>query len=138
MSLSRFKESSKLKPVDSNAQEPQMMIWGSDSLPASIFGKEKSENGDKASTAMRTDFVKMYSYNKLGEKLKMLRLEKKKETWFSLQERNERLTKLREIEKESERNDRLTKLREIEEKESEARIGGVTSMKYERIVSEFE
>ncbi|KAL2554888.1 S15/NS1 [Forsythia ovata] len=112
MSLSRFKESLKLKPVDSNAQEPQMMIGGSDSLPASIFGKEKRESGDKAGTAMRTEFVKMYSYNELGEKLKMLRPDKKKGTWFSLQELNER----------------LMKLREIEEKESEARIGGVTFM----------
>ncbi|KAL2504466.1 S15/NS1 [Abeliophyllum distichum] len=87
------------KPVGSNAQEPQMMIGGSDSLPASIFGKEKRESGDKAGTAMRTEFVKMYNYNELGEKLKMLRPEKKKGTWFSLQELNERLMKLREIEK---------------------------------------
>lgn len=107
MSLSRFKDSLKLKPVGPNAQEPQMMIGGSDSLPASIFGKEKRD-GDKAGPATRTEFVKMYNYKELGEKLKMLRPEKKKGNWFSLQELNER----------------LMKLREIDEKESETRTGG--------------
>ncbi|XP_022862175.1 uncharacterized protein LOC111382432 isoform X2 [Olea europaea var. sylvestris] len=111
MSLSRFKDSLKLKPVGPNAQEPQTMIGGSDSLPASIFGKEKRD-GDVAGPAMRTEFVKTYSYNELGEKLKMLRPEKKKGNWFSLQELNER----------------LLKLREIEEKESETRIGGFDFM----------
>ncbi|CAI9766370.1 unnamed protein product [Fraxinus pennsylvanica] len=103
MSLSRFKDSLKLKPVG-----PKMMIGGSDSLHASIFGKEKRD-GDKAGPATRTEFVKMYNYKELGEKLKMLRPEKKKGNWFSLQELNER----------------LMKLREIDEKESETRTGGV-------------
>ncbi|TQD95499.1 hypothetical protein C1H46_018911 [Malus baccata] len=59
---------------------------------------------------MKTDFVKMYSYAELGEKLRKLRPDGKGQNWFSLRELNER----------------LMKLREMEEKETQAAIGNVT------------
>ncbi|XP_072953647.1 uncharacterized protein [Typha angustifolia] len=85
----------------------------SDSLPESIFGKEKKDDGDGAGKAMRTEFVKMYSYEELGEKLRRLRPEDAGtggKDWFSLEELNER----------------LVKLRELEEKETESKLGGVS------------
>nr|POE94956.1 hypothetical protein CFP56_59733 [Quercus suber] len=66
--------------------------------------------------AMKTDFVKIYSYGELGEKLRKLRPsveegKKEEETlWFSL----------------SELNERLMKLREMEEKDTESRIGRIS------------
>ncbi|KAK6944484.1 hypothetical protein RJ641_025586 [Dillenia turbinata] len=49
--------------------------------------------------ARRTEFVKTYSYGELGERLRNLRPERKLENnWFSLEELNERLVKLRKIE----------------------------------------
>ncbi|KAM1011531.1 hypothetical protein ACFX2C_046862 [Malus domestica] len=59
---------------------------------------------------MKTDFVKMYSYAELGEKLRKLRPDGKGQNWFSLRELNKR----------------LMKLREMEEKETQAAIGNVT------------
>ncbi|KAM1241362.1 hypothetical protein ACFX2J_046567 [Malus domestica] len=59
---------------------------------------------------MKTDFVKMYSYAELGEKLRKLRPDGKGQNWFSLRELNKR----------------LVKLREMEEKETQAAIGNVT------------
>ncbi|CAK9169745.1 unnamed protein product [Ilex paraguariensis] len=114
MSLSRFKESFKLRPVDPSVKESPVVIGGSDRLPSSVFGKEMREKKETEVTAMTTEFLRMYSYGDLGQKLRMLRPEvAKKETqknWFSLAELNER----------------LMKLREIEEKESESRIGGIS------------
>ncbi|KAG8388247.1 hypothetical protein BUALT_Bualt02G0105900 [Buddleja alternifolia] len=95
VSLSRFKETLKMK-VESNAN-----------LGSGIFtgGSERHRNVDD--NVGRTNFLRMYNHQDLGKKLKMLRPEKKKGQWFSLQELNER----------------LAKLREIEEKESESMIG---------------
>ncbi|KAK4349559.1 hypothetical protein RND71_032314 [Anisodus tanguticus] len=117
LSLSRYKDSFKLRPNMDNNNNKDNVIGGSDNgnLPASIFGKEmmmrgKESGGDK--DGMRAEFVRMYSYGELGEKLKMLRPMIKKEekkSWFSLQELK----------------DRLVKLRETEEKESKSMIGGV-------------
>ncbi|XP_058114175.1 uncharacterized protein LOC131257027 [Magnolia sinica] len=108
LSLKALKESLKLKP-------PEDSGIGSGSLPTSIFGREMGEVKTEAeSQAARMEFVRMYSYGELGEKLKKLRPaeagSKKKKEWFSLGELNER----------------LKKLREIDEKETEAGIGGVT------------
>ncbi|EXB67216.1 30S ribosomal protein S15 [Morus notabilis] len=58
---------------------------------------------------MKTEFVKVYSYEELGEKLKKLRPEGKGEGWFSMEELNQR----------------LMNLREIEQKETESRIAGL-------------
>ncbi|KAL0342154.1 UNVERIFIED_CONTAM: 30S ribosomal protein S15 [Sesamum calycinum] len=112
LSLARFKESLKLKPDQDGNLESPMIIGGTSGLP-SFFGKEKdgSEDDNVSSTAAkRTGFVKMYDYSELGTKLKMLRPEKKKGKWFSLNELNER----------------LAKLREIEEKEGQVTIGGIS------------
>ncbi|XP_023892535.1 uncharacterized protein LOC112004517 [Quercus suber] len=113
MSLSAFKNSLKLKPGPESAP----VFGGTDSLPVSVFGKERErKEGEKETMAMKTEFVKMYSYGELGEKLRKLRpsvREGKKEgdtLGFSL----------------SELNERLMKLREMEEKETESRIGGVS------------
>ncbi|KAG8379750.1 hypothetical protein BUALT_Bualt07G0121800 [Buddleja alternifolia] len=106
ISLARFKETLKHQNVD------PMIVGGSDSLPTSIFGKEKISGDDNVGgeAAMRTAFVKMYDVEELGKKLKMLRPEKKKGKWFSLHELNER----------------LAKLREVEEKEYQGRVGGAS------------
>ncbi|TYH78991.1 hypothetical protein ES332_D03G030000v1 [Gossypium tomentosum] len=47
--------------------------------------------------AMKTEFVSMYGYEELGQRLKELR-PPEKEGGFSLQELNERLIRLRAIE----------------------------------------
>lgn len=53
---------------------------------------------------MRSRFMSMYNYSEMGTKLKMLRPEKKKGKWFSLNELNERLVKLREMEEKESRS----------------------------------
>lgn len=113
MTLSAFKNSLKLKPTSNSGP----VIGGTDTLPLSVSGKgrEKKE-GERETMAMKTDFVKMYSYGESGEKLGKLRPsveEGKKEgetSWFSL----------------SESNQRLMKLREMEEKDTESRIGRIS------------
>lgn len=101
MSLSRFKETLKLKPGDMSGRHPTKLIGGGDNLPLSVFGKEMEE-GNRASANADTGegFVKIYSHMDLGEKLKSLRPDKKGD-WFSLQELNDRLMKLRQIDKEN-------------------------------------
>ncbi|KAI4355796.1 hypothetical protein L6164_004536 [Bauhinia variegata] len=98
LSLSAFRDSLKLKPSDSAVSgTSSMVIGGTGTLPASVFGKEMREEG-QSSAAMKTEFVKMYSYEELGKKLSALRPEAKGEGWFSLAELNERLLRLREKE----------------------------------------
>lgn len=56
---------------------------------------------------MMTEFLTIYSEEELGEKLKMLRPEgNKEEGWFSLQELNQRLVKLRQVEEKEAQNRR--------------------------------
>lgn len=91
------------------------MLGGAESvLPSSIFGRELRDKRDGESPASRTEFLKMYTYDELGAKLKKLRPAEaasgKKKDWFSLEELN----------------DRLRKLREIEEKETSSRVGGLS------------
>ncbi|XVE89184.1 hypothetical protein DITRI_Ditri19aG0130400 [Diplodiscus trichospermus] len=109
-SLSEFKDSLKLKP--SNENVVQSVIGGSSSeLPTSVFGREMKEMTKGQEAVMKTQFIRLYGYSELGQKLKQLRPEKEGgEGWFSLQELNER----------------LMKLREMEEKETESRYGGVS------------
>ncbi|KAA8541964.1 hypothetical protein F0562_023116 [Nyssa sinensis] len=109
LSLSKYQQTLKLRPADPNGKNSTFVIGGTDKLPASVFGKEMREKKEAKSAAMKTEFVKMYSYGELGEKLRMLRPEGKGGNWFSLGELNER----------------LMKLREFEEKETNSRIGGV-------------
>ncbi|PRQ37891.1 putative ribosomal protein S15 [Rosa chinensis] len=92
------------KSLDMNPSQDAGVREGA--LP-SLFYKEKERSGDKSSDALKTEFVKIYSYKELGEKLSELRPEEGKE--FTLGELSER----------------LVKLRMMEEKESESRVGGV-------------
>ena len=104
LSLSAFKDSLKLKPSDP-------VMGGTERLPVSVFGKEMKEKKDGKNVGLKTEFVKMYSYDELGNKLRNLRPDKEKgKNWFSL----------------TELNDRLVKLRTMEEKETESRIGGIS------------
>ncbi|XP_010537909.1 PREDICTED: uncharacterized protein LOC104812450 [Tarenaya hassleriana] len=101
--LSGFQNMVKVKP---NQNIKSNVIGGAEaySLPLSVFGKEMEERkagkGKGGETEGRkTDLVKSYSADELGEKLRLLRPEgKKEEGWFSLQELNERLVKLRQWE----------------------------------------
>ncbi|KAK6942132.1 Ribosomal protein S15 [Dillenia turbinata] len=102
-----LKDGLKLRSTESES----VVIGGAEKFPESVFSKEMKEKKEMETAAMRTDFVKTYSYGDLGEKLRKLRPERKLEdNWFSLKELNER----------------LMKLREIEDKESEARVAGVS------------
>ncbi|XP_077238032.1 S15/NS1, RNA-binding protein [Tasmannia lanceolata] len=109
-SLSVFKESLKRRPQDSPLNSS--VIGRTESLPTSIFGKELGAKSESKSEAPQTEFLKMYNYKELGEKLRKLRpeVDAKEKNWFSLDELNER----------------LKKLRVIEEKEAESRIAGVS------------
>ncbi|RXH88460.1 hypothetical protein DVH24_000059 [Malus domestica] len=106
-SLSRYTES-----LSQKLNQPNVIGGIGTPLPSSIFDKElrKEKNAENGSNEMKTDFVKMYSYAELGEKLRKLRPDGKGQNWFSLRELNER----------------LMKLREMEEKETQAAIGNVT------------
>lgn len=67
----------------------------------SLVGTEMDErSGREGETEeMITDFLTFYNEEELGEKLRMLRPEgEKEEGWFSLQELNQRLVKLRQVE----------------------------------------
>lgn len=110
-SLKAFGESLRLQPGAGGSVPPPP------SLPSSVFGREMREKagGDsQPAAAAKTEFMKMYSYEELGDKLRKLRpdvqQEERKGLGFSL----------------SELNERLQKLREIEEKETESKIGGIS------------
>ncbi|KAF3610977.1 hypothetical protein DY000_02045471 [Brassica cretica] len=76
---------------------------GGEALPASVFGKDMEGETEE----MTTEFLKIYREDELGEKLRRLRPEGKKEVgWFSLQELNERLVKLRQVEEKEVYNQR--------------------------------
>ncbi|KAF8041768.1 hypothetical protein BT93_A0386 [Corymbia citriodora subsp. variegata] len=84
-----------------------MPIGGGENLPLSVFGKEmrerKEAEGKGSDGGSKTEFLRTYGFTDLGAKLKMLRPESVAKGgdgkgWFSLEELNERLVKLREIE----------------------------------------
>lgn len=95
LSLKNFTNTLRMNRDDDNTNR---VIGGSQELPAFVFGKEKKEE-EKAGELerMKTDFVKMYSFEELGDKLKKLRPEGL-EGGFSLGELNERLMRLRVME----------------------------------------
>ncbi|XP_073017948.1 uncharacterized protein [Primulina eburnea] len=95
ISLARFKDNFKLQASGSVADSPTITV-GSGRLPSSILGTGKENDGNDTGT----ELVKLYDYSELGMKLGLLRPEKRKGKWFSLQELNERLVKLRKIEEE--------------------------------------
>ncbi|XP_047329610.1 uncharacterized protein LOC124932940 [Impatiens glandulifera] len=98
MSLSNVKESFKLKPADSVVRGQSNVFGRTNNLPSSVFGKEMKDKRMVESPSMKTEFMKTYTYDQLGEKLKKLRPNTEADNWFSLTELNERLVKLREIE----------------------------------------
>ncbi|XP_019168582.1 PREDICTED: uncharacterized protein LOC109164546 isoform X2 [Ipomoea nil] len=108
LSFNKYTDSLRLRPGNLSPEEPPTVI-GSDKLPTSIFGKEiKGLKDGKTMPNVGQVFVRNYTYQELGEKLRALSPEHKgKKNVFSLQELS----------------DRLHKLRMNEEKESESRVG---------------
>ncbi|XP_013650338.2 probable 37S ribosomal protein S28, mitochondrial [Brassica napus] len=89
-----------MKTKDSNNVRSNV-FGGGEGLPISVFGEEIEERkkmGDD-SEEMKSEFIKSYDTKELGEILRQYRPEgKREEGWFSLQELNQRLVKLREVE----------------------------------------
>ncbi|XP_010429932.1 PREDICTED: uncharacterized protein LOC104714315 [Camelina sativa] len=74
---------------------------GGEGLPHSVFAEELLEQGNDDAEEMKSEFYKSYDPYELGEKLRLYRPEGKKEQgWFSLEELNQRLVKLRAMEEE--------------------------------------
>ncbi|KAJ0231056.1 hypothetical protein HA466_0302140 [Hirschfeldia incana] len=68
----------------------------SEGLPLSVF-EEREKKGEE----VKSEFIRGYNTQELGEILRQYRPEgKKEEGWFSLEELNQRLVKLREVEEE--------------------------------------
>ncbi|KAL0723593.1 hypothetical protein Bca4012_038192 [Brassica carinata] len=82
---------------------------GGEALPASVLRNDMDvRKGREGETEeMMTEFLKIYREDELGEKLRRLRPEgKKEEGWFSLEELNQRLVKLRLVEEKEVPNQR--------------------------------
>ncbi|XP_031491647.1 uncharacterized protein LOC116258586 [Nymphaea colorata] len=111
LSLRAFRDSLKPQAGEQPLGTKMRIRRVPETLPPSIFGKELGEKA-AASESRRTEFVKMYTYGQLGEKLRMLRPEVKLKgrSGFSLVELN----------------DRLRRLREMEEKETQSRTDAVS------------
>lgn len=75
---------------------------------SSVLGNEMDVRKGETEEMMTTEFLKIYREDELGEKLRRLRPEgkKKEEGWFSLQELNQRLVKLRQVEEKEVYNQR--------------------------------
>ena len=89
----------KAKRNDNNVRSN--VFGGGEGLPVSVFGEELEERKRKGDETeeMKSEFIKRYNTEELGEILRRYRPEgKKEEGWFSLQELNQRLVKLREVE----------------------------------------
>ncbi|KAJ4890029.1 hypothetical protein Rs2_29777 [Raphanus sativus] len=70
-------------------------------------GREMDDEG-RSREGETEEFLKIYREDELGEKLKMLRPEgKKEEGWFSLEELNQRLVKLRQVDEKDVKNQRV-------------------------------
>lgn len=101
LSISALKNSLNLKPsAPTSSGISSTLIGGTSTLPVSVFGKEMREKEGEGTAAAKSkaEFLMMYSHDQLGEKLRALRPEAKGREWFSLEELNERLIKLREME----------------------------------------
>ncbi|KAF6147423.1 hypothetical protein GIB67_016780 [Kingdonia uniflora] len=98
-SLDSFKKNLNKVPDDPKSNTASTLIGESKPLPSSVFQKELEEKPEVVE--FKTEFVKTYSYEELGEKLKLLRPTASNEgnkSWFSMVELNERLKRLREVE----------------------------------------
>ncbi|KAF3493902.1 hypothetical protein DY000_02057598 [Brassica cretica] len=111
--LSKLRENLKNLKSQPNAEMAGMSLRRRNvgSSDVSVIGKDMEDgNGREGETeeeVTMTEYLKMYREEELGEKLKMLRPEGKKEDgWFSLEELNERLVKLRQAEKKEVKNQR--------------------------------
>ena len=105
MSLSAFKDSLKLRPVESSADQSSVVIGGSDNaLRMSLSGKDMREGKEAESTEKKMGFLRPYGVRELGEKLRDLRPEVRGEKWFSLTELNERLMKIIEMDEKAEKD----------------------------------
>ncbi|EFH65542.1 ribosomal protein S15 family protein [Arabidopsis lyrata subsp. lyrata] len=79
------------------------VIGGGGGLPYSVFEKEleQGQKNENETEEMKSEFIKSYDPIELGEKLRLYRPVGKKELgWFSLNELNQRLVKLRAMEEE--------------------------------------
>ncbi|KAK7255175.1 hypothetical protein RIF29_28579 [Crotalaria pallida] len=96
------------------------VIGGTSGLPRAIFG-DKGKGDGYFATAMRTEFVKLYTPEDLGEKLRNLRPERKEKDWFSIKDLSERLMRLREMDKFT--DDLKDSLIKMKEAEKDKRVG---------------
>ncbi|XP_027907441.1 uncharacterized protein LOC114166802 [Vigna unguiculata] len=80
------------------------VIGGTSALPQAIFGKEMRKEGTESTAMFSAGFLKTYSVEDLGRKLRTLRPEGKEKDWFSVRELSERLTRLRKMEEEQARS----------------------------------
>ncbi|MED6208218.1 hypothetical protein PIB30_042952 [Stylosanthes scabra] len=101
MSLEAYREMLRSKPLDSSAAAAA----GASSSPESVFRRDLKQNDSAKAMAVRSKLIRVYSYVELGEKLKKLRPEGMRKEWFSIEELNERLKRMKEKEvKEAESN----------------------------------
>lgn len=109
LSLTQFQKTLRLKPETDSASSA---MEGKEGLPISIFPKAARDKKDSATkdTASKTDFVRPYGFHDLGDMLRSLRPMGPVEEWFSLEELN----------------NRLVKLREMEERENESKMKGIS------------
>ncbi|KAL1198602.1 Small ribosomal subunit protein uS15c [Cardamine amara subsp. amara] len=100
------------------------VIGGGEGLPISVFGKEleQGKKNEDESEEMKSELIRSYDTNELGEKLRLYRPQgKKEEGWFSLQELNQRLVKLRAVEDEREQSTMIKQPSIVKELRSEMR-----------------
>ncbi|CAJ1951363.1 unnamed protein product [Sphenostylis stenocarpa] len=128
ISLKSIKENLRIIPGGQNSVRPSRpgLTDGTSALPDSIFGKEMRKEGSAMTAVFSAGFLKTYSMDELGKKLRMLRPEGQGKGWFSVRELSERLVRLRQMEKEQARSntqdDAFDKVRgclvEIQEEET--------------------
>ncbi|ESQ27102.1 hypothetical protein EUTSA_v10018593mg [Eutrema salsugineum] len=101
LNLSSLKSIMKTKPTENVRSN---VFGGAEGLPISVYGErlEEGKNKEDDTEEMKSEFIKRYEPQELGEILRLYRPQgKKEEGWFSLQELNQRLVKLREVEEEA-------------------------------------
>ncbi|KAK9922996.1 hypothetical protein M0R45_031432 [Rubus argutus] len=103
--LQTIRENLKLIEANANEQNESLSLSSLGMKANNVFGRpgalprlfDKELNEKNAQNALKTEFVRIYSFEELGEKLKKLRPEAKVGSWFTLRELSERLIKLREM-----------------------------------------